>query len=361
VSYIDLIIHDGGDSYGIGTQEIRAFCPIELDDENEIDVRLAINGDADRSDLRVEDKVAIENWNENWSYSPDDLEWNNEDGSIADAEDLDDGTKEVKVGFEMTAITISLEEKYNSQTKTLTKGFPLASITYKEEDGTVIPELRSWKRIIPDVETSIDLEGEYPFHKKYTIEEYQTKDNNCKNIEYEYVQYGWEDETHGCFRVGTAFEGNFDLELKPYFIKSAATSGNLYQGSILINTNNDHFTNSATEPNLDIVKLKELGYTKIRIKLQIEVRSKDRNELDDQHIWFEVNGRKVWDDDDFWIDSKSWMTRTFQPTVNISNFADGFKYRFGYVGRFEGIEWFNGCDWYINDLSVTFTAIKEGA
>jgi hypothetical protein len=106
---------------------------------------------------------------------------------------------------------------------------------------------------------------------------------------------------------------------------------------------------------LDIEALKKLGYTKITIAMDIEIRAHDKGS--GRKIWLDIDGSPVWRVDNLNVDWQSWKTVKYTQVVDITTLKDSSVFRFGFATNDN--DWiFGASEWWFNSANLTFSATR---
>jgi hypothetical protein len=111
---------------------------------------------------------------------------------------------------------------------------------------------------------------------------------------------------------------------------------------------------------LNIEGLKLLGYTRIDITMDVQIRAHDKG--DGRAIWFDIDNAKVWKNSNLNIDWTSWERKTYTQTVDIRSFNNDSVFRFGFENApkdfWTGLVNWTDRVWWFNEATVTFSAAK---
>jgi hypothetical protein len=112
-------------------------------------------------------------------------------------------------------------------------------------------------------------------------------------------------------------------------------------------------TDNTHRVGLDIDALKQVGYTKINMAMDIQIRAQDTG--DGRKIWLDIDNERVWLVENLNVTNKSWYNVKYNHSVDINSFKNDSRFRFGFSTK----EYFlNDAIWYFNEANVTFTATK---
>jgi hypothetical protein len=187
----------------------------------------------------------------------------------------------------------------------------------------------------------------------------------------EFAFYGYYAGKNGTGIKYFNYKGNavseINVEIKLYACWVAVATGKIYQyngNSVRSDKNNGRKYTKYTDIGLDFEKLKEIGYTKVNVTIDLELRAHNVGDgrsicmdlstpADMYRIW-EVNNVNVYNTEWNHIengDSKYYYTAA----LAIDNFDNGVQYRYG----FETESYFlTDAVWYYNESYTTFTAAK---
>jgi hypothetical protein len=147
---------------------------------------------------------------------------------------------------------------------------------------------------------------------------------------------------------------NGDKE-QPADVKTSS-SVYVYDGdSLKIDNNTGHVHTKNRPIELDIVKLRALGYKNIKITMDVEIRAE--NTGDGRAIWLDVDNAKVWKISNLNLTWTSWQRKTYTQTVSIVSFKDTSVFRFGFENDNKDA-FLNAKRWWFNEATVTFSAVK---
>jgi hypothetical protein len=148
-------------------------------------------------------------------------------------------------------------------------------------------------------------------------------------------------------------EENGDEE-QPADMKTLSTVY-VYDGdSLKIDDNTGHVHTNNRPIELDIAKLKALGYKNIKITMDVEIRAHDTGA--GRAIWLDIDNAKVWKISNLNVTWKSWEQRTYTQTVAIASFKDTSVFRFGFENDTK--DFWTDKIWWFNRATVTFSALK---
>jgi hypothetical protein len=185
-----------------------------------------------------------------------------------------------------------------------------------------------------------------------------------------FVFWGYYTDKNGTGIKYFDYKGNavnkINTELKLYAYWVTITTGRIYQyngTSIRSDENNGHQHTNYTDIGLDFVKLKEIGYTKVEVIMDLELRAQDTG--NGREIWLDLsaptNGR-VWEADNVNVSNKSWNEIEngdnkyyYTITLDIDGFDNNTQYRYGFATK---SYFLTGAVWYYNESYTTFTAVK---
>lgn len=313
-----IIVNDGTSSYVIETDGVTA---------KPVSIFKRISGNIGVSNTIMEkgDTFTLTGWDTSATFNEGDLSWSIGGGTLDGGHKI---TSSPNSGF---VLTLSAKQKYNGQDISWSATVGFAGVTYKN-GATVL------KTVYKKTGASLTLLG-----SQYS------KTN--------YVQSGWATSENGgrAYKFSEVYSGASDLILYPYWTLVSQTL-HIYDGaSIKLNEDKGQSHTNNYTMYYDLAKLKELGYTKIRITGSIEVKTEYKTNLHTQDIWLDINNRNAWGDYDFDITSNSWHRQTFSVDVDISKFTDSFTVRFGFESK--GEIPIHDDSWWFNAADLTFVAI----